>query len=229
MVVAVPLAVAIAVIALGGAVIAPAFILAAALLLVAPSGAAAQDRPFKCTACEGVVEWTESFLQSNWTVNAIVHQFETLCAVAPVSFRAPCIQFVDAYVPGIVTKIAKYEAPAVICQQVKLCQAAQAAFKPLAIAMPFKTVPRPAAIGDGKYCQVCEMLAGVVEQFVLAETTVAETKKLLAGVCAKTPIEQVCVDFVNTYVPQFFNYLKTTETPENLCKHFTLCEGTAHS
>ena len=73
----------------------------------------------ECDACTYLVETTESYLNSNSTINEIETELGLICQ--HFSFNQTCQTVVDNYLPEVIQELINKETPQTVCENIGFC------------------------------------------------------------------------------------------------------------
>jgi len=80
-----------------------------------------------CGICEVVIQYVDSLMVENATINDIKKALDKVCNFLPDTMRNECATFVDQYGPAIIEMIAQALDPKTICVKIGLCDKSTAA------------------------------------------------------------------------------------------------------
>jgi len=158
-----------------------------------------------CATCELIVDFLINELKDNKTDEAIVEALEKVCRVVPVD-AATCKDFVDTYAAMVIKMILDNSTPAQICSAIGLCGQ-----------MKVKA--------DDQKCQLCLIVANVVEAELNNQKTQEEIVKLVQHACSLMPAndKQTCLNMVDTYTGYLISLIESMESPESVCEMISFC------
>eukprot|EP00918_Siedleckia_nematoides_P099386 GHVU01217426.1.p1 GENE.GHVU01217426.1~~GHVU01217426.1.p1 ORF type:complete len:609 (-),score=77.43 GHVU01217426.1:599-2425(-) len=94
-----------------------------------------------CGVCETVIQYLDSFLEENSTVQEIEALADKVCNFLPDTVRSQCEDLVQAYGPQIVQLLAQYMDPKEVCSMLHLCN------KSTSVPMRKLTASKPHLLG----------------------------------------------------------------------------------
>lgn len=74
-----------------------------------------------CGVCETVIQYVDSLLEQNATIEEIEQTLEKVCNFLPGNLKKQCDDIIETYGPAIVQLLAQYADPSEICQAIGLC------------------------------------------------------------------------------------------------------------
>lgn len=174
-----------------------------------------------CSICTMVATYVEQWVAQNQTEAQIIAQLQSFCTnLGPLA--PECNSFVATYAPQIISWAEKKETPQVICQQIGACTTARKLVRANAVKQLQRSDKRSEEQG---VCQVCELVVTYVEQLISQNNTVNEIEQKVDAMCAllPSPLNGVCVNLVNQYLPQLIQWILSKEDPTNFCTSVNLC------
>ncbi|XP_066150349.1 prosaposin [Euwallacea fornicatus] len=80
---------------------------------------------------------------------------------------------------------------------------------------------------DDLPCKLCEQLVTHLKEILVANTTEAEFKQMLEGICKQTrsQISKECLVFVDTYYEEIYNDVERVLDPSVVCKIIGICHS----
>lgn len=175
----------------------------ATLLIIANIASAAN--PIECGLCDFVVTKAEQYLATNHTVTELETYLDKACDYFG-KYSTICTDYVNQYLPNIITDIEdKYE-PSEICQMLHACANND---KELEVFTP---------------CEVCQMIVLTFEEILQSNQTMTKLEETLISECDKLPAYTTeCINFVTGEFPVIVDDINKYLGNNNFCEEIGLC------
>lgn len=198
--------------------------LALAVLAMVAAPAAAD----KCTECEMVVGFIETWVAKNTSVATIEKDLEKICDKVP-GISAICTALVDFGIPKVVGWLEEKEPPKTVCTKIHLCEnttVASSLSLPKLLKAPKKAQRKALKASDGE-CEICTYVIGAVESWVSNGANEQEIEAALDHICALVPgFESTCDAIVQAGVPTVISWIADNENATKVCSQLGACAST---
>lgn len=191
-----------------------------------------------CSTCELVVNFIESWVESNATEAEIQQYLNTLCGLVP-GYTAICDQIADSGLTEVIGWINANENAQTICTQLGMCSS-KFAVKPVAgkttiikpklstlskVKLPSIKKPNMKAqkVGDIE-CDGCNEVISIIEEWLEEASSQQEIINAVEVVCTYMPDwETTCDAIIASGVPEVIQWIETAENASVVCNQLGLC------
>lgn len=168
----------------------------------------------ECTACETVIGVVRAAIDTNKTEGEILKAMHGLCTRMPSVSAVVCHRFVNNYGPRLIDYIRRQLQPHDICVKLGLCSV-----------FDFDLLDVAAVMGS-ESCIVCRSAVQYVEAFIDQADTVSNIQAQLKILCHSLPptVEKdICLPFVEKYIPPLIHELSVLLPPKFFCTKIRIC------
>ena len=164
----------------------------------------------ECLLCNYVVDKVEHFIANNKTVTEMETILDKDCELFG-KYSGVCQQYVNEYLPEIITMFEDKYSPEEICEEIHLC-------------INVDNMMLNLEVEQVDYCELCHVAVDAIEIGLTNNGTVERLETMLDYICnLDKQYGQECAALVNDYFPlmveKLENYLSTTD----VCEELKLC------
>ena len=178
-----------------------------------------------CNQCSNTVQKMRRIVNSS-DRDDLLNKFLGACGQLG-SFSDGCSSVVITNFPEIRDNLEKALLTEDSCELLQYCAPGEAKDTRVNVdVIPVGEVGLVPVIGDDMTCQFCERMVIHLRDILVANTTEAEFKEVMEGLCKQSKkFKDQCLSIVSEYYEMFYNFLVNNLNGKEICSFAGLCPG----